>query len=413
MSEIKKIILPDCIEKLADLFPVDLYVVGGKVRSHLMNLVNDDIDLCSSLTISQLEEVLKKSDYQIKFKNETLNTAKIICDEKAYDYATLRKEVYQEGGFRQPESVEFIDSIQEDFVRRDFTINAVYYNIKSGQFFDFCDGVKDIKKRVIRCVRNPYEVLNDDGLRILRMVRIASELDFKIDYQTYNAAAKNITNLSNVSGVKLCSELVRICNSSFVAVCNKKAYLRGIKILNKLKAWKYFNLNFEKVKINMIKKVQDRVIGLLIDIVNSQKPASISYFLNKVLDKLQINKKRKEEIINVLSGYYDALNRMPNKIYFAKYFDNFEKIYDILACKSKTLAQKYNFFYKYIISHKIVVRIADLKVSNRDLAKNFPSLPQKSYKVILNMILSDIFEGKYNNDKTVILSEIEKKLKYY
>ena len=125
-----------------------------------------------------------------------------------------------------------------------------------------------------------------------------------------------------------------------------------------------------------------------------------------------------QDIINLKPDYMSLLVGV-NDVWRA--FDSgygtgtarFEKIYDILACKSKTLAQKYNFFYKYIISHKIVVRIADLKVSNRDLAKNFPSLPQKSYKVILNMILSDIFEGKYNNDKTVILSEIEKKLKYY
>ena len=320
MNNIEKIILPECIEKLVDFFPVDFYIVGGKVRSHLLNLDNDDIDLCSELKISELEQVLKNSKYEIKFKNETLGTAKIICGDKAYDYATLRKEVYRDGGYRQPEKVEFVKSIEEDYLRRDFTANAVYYSVKSGKFYDFCGGIEDIKNRVVRCVKNPNEVLKDDGVRILRMVRIACQLNFRIDKATFSAALKNIKNLENLSDVKVASEITKICNSCFVGVCKKNAHIRGIKILNKLKAWKHFGFSFSKLKINMFKK-NARYLGLLIDIVNCENPASVSYFLDKVFDKLQINKKKKEEIINILSGYYDALNRIPNKIYFAKYFD--------------------------------------------------------------------------------------------
>ena len=413
MVTIQKILLPKSIENLVDIFPVDVFIVGGKVRSHLLNLDNDDIDLCSSLKLDELEKLLDKTEYELKFKNETLGTAKIICGNKAYDYATLRREIYEDGGYRQPIKVEFVDSIEEDYRRRDFSINAIYYNVKDGSFFDFCNGVDDIKKKVIRCVKDPFEVMKDDGVRILRMIRIACELNFRIDKNTFNAAAKNVSNLSNLSGVRVASEVLKICDSSYRGLCKKNAYLRGIKLLNRLKIWKSFGLSFEKLKVKMVKKTPIKYLGLLIDIINSENPASISYFLDKFFDKLQINKKKKEELINIISGYYDALNRIPNKIYFAKYFDNFEKIYEILSYKSKILAQKYNFFYKYIISHKIVIRIADLKVSNRDIAKNFPSLPKKSYNVILNMILNDIFEGKYNNEKEIIIKEIEKKLKYY
>ena len=413
MSELKKIQLPKYLVELAEKLPVDLYVVGGKVRNHIMNIDNDDIDLCSSFTLEELEEFLKKTDFELKFKNTTLGTAKLIYDGKSFDYATLRKEIYEDGGNRQPKTVQFIDSIEEDYLRRDFSINAIYYNIRTEQFFDFCDGIRDIAKRTIRCVRKPNEVLADDGLRILRMVRISAELNFKINKDTYNSALKNISNLNHISGVNIAKEMIKICDASFVGVCDKKAYLKGIKLLNKMKAWRYFGVNFDKLKTNMVKKDIRKYIGLLIDIVDSEKPASISYFLNKVLDQLQINKKKKEEIINVISGYYDALNRIPNKIYFSKYFDNFESILEIINLKSKSLAQRYNFFYKYIISHKVVVRIADLKISYRDIANNFPSLPKKSYDVVLNMVLSDIFEGKYNNDKETILKEIEKKMKYY
>lgn len=413
MNEIEKLQLPKHLEELAGRLPADLYVVGGKVRNHLMNIDNDDIDLCSALTLDELEKYFDGTDYELKFKNSSLGTAKILYNGKSFDYATLRREVYDAGGKRQPRTVEFIDSIEEDALRRDFSVNAIYYNIKTEQFFDFCNGIRDISKRTIRCVKNPNEVLADDGIRILRMVRIAAELNFKISKDTFNAAVKNISNLANISGVSISRELIKICDSSFVGVCDKKAYLKAIKTLNKLRAWKFFGVKFEKLRPNMVKKEITKYLGLLIDVIDAEKPASISYFLNKVLDQLQINKKKKEEIVNIISGYYDALNRIPNKLYFSKYFDNFERILEILNLKSKGLAARYNFFYKYIISHKVVVRIADLKISYRDIANNFPSLPKKSYDVVLNMVLSDIFEGKYNNDKETILKEIEKKMKYY
>ena len=413
MENLEPIEISKEIEDLVKLFPCEVYIVGGKVRNHLLKIENDDFDFCSKLKIDELEEVLKGSKFELKFKNEKLGTAKIICGDRFYDYATFRKESYEKNGDREPIYVEFIDSIEEDYKRRDFTINAIYYDIKNKAYCDFCNGLDDIKKRVIRCTRSPEEVLADDGLRILRMIRIACELGLKIDKHVFLAAQKNITNLSCVSDVKIVSEIARICDSSVVGFEEKDSCKRGIKLLNKLRAWKYLGLDFEKLKPKMVNKTMPRYLGLIIDIVDSQKPASISYFLNKLFERFSLSKKKKEEIINIISGYYDALNRIPNKVYFAKYFDNFNLIYEILRQKSKFLASKYNFFYKYIISHKIVVKVSDLKISTRDIQKKFPKLPKKSYNLILNMVLSDIFEGKYSNDKDTIISEIEKKLKFY
>ena len=413
MKDFTQIPINEKLQEIADNFPVDLYIVGGKVRNHIMRINNDDIDLCSSMSLSDLQEFLKKFGHELKFKNEELQTAKIVIDNKVYDYARFRQETYKSGGFRTPEKVKFVTSPEEDYLRRDFSINALYYNLKTGEFLDFCNGIKDLKRRVIKCVKEPNEVLKDDGVRILRMVRIASELDFRIDRETFASALENAPNLLNVSGVKIASELRRICDSSFFGIGKKNAYMHGICLLNKLKAWKYFGLNFYKLKAHMIKKASKKYLGLLIDVIDSENPASVSYFLGKLLDKLEIARKKKEEIVNVISGYYDALNRVANKVYFAKYFDNFDQIYQLLSEKSKIIAQKYNFFYKYIINHKLVVKISDLKVTTKDLAKNFPSLPQKSYGVILNMVLSDVFEGKYSNDTETILKEIDKKLKLF
>lgn len=413
MKNLNAIPISEKLNKLAGIFPADLFIVGGKVRNHLMKIENDDIDLCSTASLLEIEKVFEGTEFELKFRNEELQTAKIIVGDSIFDYARFRTEVYEKGGKRFPKSVEFVGSPEKDYLRRDFSVNAIYYNIKNEDFLDYCDGIKDLRNRLIKCVRNPYEVLKDDGIRILRMIRIACELNFRIERNTLLAASENISNLLNISGVKLANEFKRICDSSFYGFGTKNAHMRGFKLLNKLNAWKYLGVSFDKLKLKMVKKQTKKYFGLLIDIIDSERPASISYFLNNILDKLELNKKKKEEIINIISGYYDALNRMSNKVYFAKYFDNFPKIYEILSQKSKVIAQKYNFFYKYIINHKLVVKVSDLKVSARDLSKYFPSLPKKSYNIILNMVLSDVFEGKYTNDNETILKEIDKKLKIY
>ena len=147
MKDLNKMILPAEIEDLANLLPKDLFIVGGKVRNYLMKIDNDDIDLCSTLSLEQLENLFEGTKYELKFKNDYLQTAKIIYGEKIYDYARLRKEEYESSGQRNPSKVSFVEKIEEDYLRRDFTINAIYYNIKTGEIFDFCNGIKDLKKR--------------------------------------------------------------------------------------------------------------------------------------------------------------------------------------------------------------------------------------------------------------------------
>jgi len=413
MRELEKIPVCSGIKKLADKFPVDIFIVGGKVRNFLMDIDTDDIDLCSALSLDELEKVANSLNFEIKFKNDQLQTAKIVINENIYDYARFRTESYEKGGLRLPKEVEFVNSPKEDYLRRDFSVNSIYYNLKTGEYLDFCGGISDLKNKTMKTVADPYKVLADDGLRILRMVRIACELDFKIDRDTFNAASQNIANLLNISGVKLANEINKICTSSSFGYAKKNAHIYGIKLLNRLKAWKYFGFSFDRLKPKMLKNQTEKQYALLIDIIDAEDPASISYFLAQILDKLEISKKKKAEIINVISGYFDALNKVSNKVYFSKYFDNFEKIYKILLQKSKLTAQKYNFFYKYIINHKLVVKVTDLKVNSKDLAKNFPTLPKKSYDIILNMVLTDVFEGKYPNDNERIIKEIEKKLRLY
>lgn len=403
------------LKKLAKLFPCELYVVGGFIRNSIMEIEKDDIDICSSLTIEEIEDLLKDSAFKVKVKSKTLGSALISIKEEKYEYTTFRKDFYPAGGQHLPEKVQFIKDVKEDAKRRDFTCNAIYYDIKNDKILDFYDGINDIKRRTLRTVETPDEVLCHDGLRILRLFRFSCELNFKIDKQTMLSAIKFKNNMRDISGERVIYEITRILHSplKYKNVSKPNAYMKALKMFNKANIWPIFGIDCSKIKFRMVKKVEHKSQGFLIDVIDTVNPISISYYLNLILSgSFGLNKKMVDQYINILSGYYEALNHQQNKPYFFKYFYNFPNIYLLLTHKSKYLANKYQFFYKYIISHKLIVSIKDLKITGEDIKKNYPTVKPNRYKPILESLLSDIFDGILSNDKKELIEAVEGKLKY-
>ena len=408
------LVIPKSLKKLADILPVPLYVVGGYIRNSLIGIKGEDIDICSSLKVEDLAEILKEKDFEVKIKNKFVGTAIVSCDNQTFEYSTFRKETYKEGGTHLPDKVEFIESLEEDAKRRDFTCNCIYYDIKNDKLIDVYGGIEDIKNKVIKTIETPDFVFAHDGLRILRLFRFECELNFKIDKETLLSAIKFSSNVKDISGERVIHEITCILHSEkrYPGYSKANSYLRAFKQFNKYKLWTSFGIDCAKIKLKMVKKVEHKSQGFLIDLIDTVKPISISYYLNLILVNFGLNKKMVSLYINVLSGYYDALNRLQNKEYFFKYFDNFPLIYKLLVHKSKYLANKYNFFYKYIISHKLIITTKELKVSGEDIKKYYPTVKPYRYNAILASLLSDVFEGKLENDSKTLIKAIEQKLKY-
>ncbi len=407
--------IPKELQELAELIPAELYIVGGFVRNKIMEIEGDDIDICSSLTLEEIEKILAGSDFSFKIRNKMLGSALISKGEQRYEYTTFRRDIYGDNGNHSPERVEFVTDIREDAKRRDFTCNALYYDIKNKQILDFYDGITDIKRKVLRTVETPDEVLSHDGVRILRLFRFQCELNFKIDKPTLQAAYKNKNNLCDVSGERVVYEITRILHSpsKYKGISKPNSYVRALKHFNKAAMWPLFGIDCAKLKFKMVKKVQHKSQGFLIDVIDTVNPISISYYLNLILTNFfGLNKKMVEQYINILSGYYEALNVQQNKPYFFKYFENFPQILMLLIHKSKYLANKYNFFYKYIISHRLIVSIKDLKINGDTLKKHFPNMKPNRYKAILESLLSDVFDGILVNEEKELLSAVEGKMRY-
>lgn len=408
--------VPQSLIDLSKLFPCPLYIVGGFVRNSIMGLPNEDIDIVSALKVEELEKILAGTKYKLKIKSKTLGSALITLENgDVLEYTTLRRDFYPNNGQHLPERVEFIQDVREDAKRRDFTCNAIYYDIKNEKILDFYKGIEDIGRRVLKTVETPNEVFSHDGLRILRLFRFQCELNFKIDKETKQSALTYVNNLTDVSGERFIYEITRILHSplKYPRIAKKNAYMTALKQFNKAKLWPIFGIDSPKIKFKMVKKVARKSKGFLIDVIDTVNPISISYYLNLILsDSFKMPKKMVEQYINILSGYYEALNRQQNKPYFFKYFDNFPEIYSLLIHKSKYLANKYQFFYKYIISHKLIVSVKDLKITGEDIKKHYPSVKPNRYNPILESLLSDIFDGLISNDKEELIEAVEKKLKY-
>lgn len=407
-----KIVVSENLQALAKKLKkyAPLYIVGGYVRNSLLGITPSDVDLASKLTPEKIAEILKDTKFEVKEISKKLGTITIRCEKEIWEHTTFRRDNYDFSGKHVPKDVDFVEDVREDAKRRDFTINAIYYNILTDELVDIYSGVYDLQKRTLRCVETPSFVFKSDGLRILRMIRFASELNFKIEHQTLNMAKKMAYRLNDIVGTRKYSELMLILNSPWrYEISNKNGDITGLNLINTLKAWPFLYVHSSLVKYNMIKKAErhNKFISLLIDIINNVNPDCIEFYLKYLLgeDAFNLPKNNIENITKIICGYYDALNKMNNKKYFTKYFNYFSKIGELLVKKSKKLYNKYYFFDHYLKKHKIPITLKELNIKGDDL-KKIKGLPAKKYGIVLNDLLDKCFDG-LANDKNVLLKEVE------
>ena len=165
-----------------------------------------------------------------------------------------------------------------------------------------------------------------------------------------------------------------------------------------------------KIKLRLVKKVNDlRFEALLVDMIDTIDPDCVEYYLDYMLSSkgFDFSAKTKNYLINVVCGYFDAINRLKNRDYFIKYYDNFDKIGKLLAKENIFLFNKYDFFYKYLTNYHVPIRIKDLKITAQDIKKIKPKLNEKNYDEILNSLLIKVFDGEVENDRDKLILEIK------
>ena len=241
------------LKKLQSYFSDPLYIVGGYVRNTICfgDYTGTDIDICGAYTPEEVEKILAGTDIKVVPVNPRIGTLKITVGEESYEYTCFREDSYAEGGEHTPVSVSFVKDIKLDALRRDFTVNAVYFDIKNEKLVDPTDGIVDIDAKVLRTVAKPEKVFEEDGLRIMRLARFAAELGFSIEERTLEVAKQLCKNLKNISGERIRMELDRILASN-EKYGNKEGVRTGLTLLSDLDAWQYVIPEFGVNKNNAL-----------------------------------------------------------------------------------------------------------------------------------------------------------------
>ena len=204
----------------------EAYIIGGCVRDLLLKKIPKDWDVTTSATPDEIEKLFDHTYTQ----NSKYGTVGVVCDDYdgesnnfVIEITTYRKEACYTDQ-RRPDKVEFCNTLEEDLNRRDFTINAIAFDPINQELIDVVGGLNDLDKKIIKTVGEPDDRFNEDLLRIVRAIRIATELNFDIDDNTFTSIEKYVSEVKKIAQERITTEFSKMIMSDNP--------MRGIKLLH-------------------------------------------------------------------------------------------------------------------------------------------------------------------------------------
>ena len=184
------------------------YFAGGCVRDIVRGETPKDFDIATDANPEAVQKLFPHT-YAV---GAHFGVILVVENGFQFEVATFRADdVYVDG--RRPSAVHF-SSPEEDARRRDFTINGMFYDPVAAKVIDFVGGRADIRAKLVRAIGDPGQRFAEDRLRMLRAVRFSTVLDYKIDYETWDALLANVVSINEISAERIREELVRIFLSS-------------------------------------------------------------------------------------------------------------------------------------------------------------------------------------------------------
>ena len=415
----------------------EIYLVGGAVRDLLLNKKEiKDLDFTTNATPQQIQMLYPKSFYDNNF-----GTVRIPSKKRLLEITTYRSEKgYSD--FRHPDKITWGKTLEEDLKRRDFTINAIA--LGPLKLIDLFDGQKDLKNRLIRCVGNPDKRFGEDALRILRAIRFATKLEFKIETGTSTALTKNASLLVNISGERIREELFKILLDKNVD--------RGFQLMKKTKIlgqilpevtkgygmkqkghhlWTVWKHSVLAVKYC---PSQDPIVKLAALLHDVGKPIVVkdiegerTFYNHEVIgasiarnigQRLRLSNKNLDRLNGLVRWHqFSVSEKQTNKAIkrFIRHVGK-ENIYDMLDLRTgdrlgsgaKLTSWRTEKFKKRLIEvQKQPFAVTDLKVNGRDVMKILKISPGPKVGQALNRIFAKVDNGKLPNERKILLKEIK------
>ena len=203
----------------------EAYIAGGAVRDLFLGREVHDIDIATSAKPEEVKKIFSKS-YD---RGRAFGVVAVQVDKMEFEVATFRLDLGI-ADHRRPAKVKFTTA-EKDAGRRDFTINALFYNPRAEQIIDFVGGLKDLKEKIVRFVGNPAQRIEEDYLRMLRAVRFTYRFGFQLEEKSAETIKRNASKIRDISAERVRDELTAIITGS-----NRKEALIALDSLGLLKA---------------------------------------------------------------------------------------------------------------------------------------------------------------------------------
>lgn len=194
----------------------EAYVVGGWVRDMILGIPSADIDIATNATPDDINRVFADRSFNVVPTGVAHGTVTVIHKQfspKGVELTTYREDISSDG---RNATIKFAETIEDDLSRRDFSCNAIAYNPITDEYVDPFNGIKDIKRRHIKCVGDANTRFKEDYLRMMRAIRFYSSLgkDWSIDTKTYHAIKDNASLITKISKERIKSEIDKCFNKA-------------------------------------------------------------------------------------------------------------------------------------------------------------------------------------------------------
>lgn len=389
------------------------YAVGGCVRDCLRGEKPVDWDLATDARLDDLKSIFPEA----QVLSEKLSVVRIDRtededDEESIiaDIATFRKDGQYKDG-RRPATVEFVDDIETDLARRDFTINAMADN-PTGRFVDPFGGREDMDKRLIRIVGDPMERLAENPIRIMRAIRLAAYTDYDIDGKTYSAMVANAQRMELCSTASIRDEFEKIIAAPYAG--------KGLKMLAAADLMQYiigdlaqglsrrqkrmFDELFEN--IDKTKRILQRRLCLFYMCIDDKKG-------KRAAERLQYDEDTQDKIemaIDLNPKVYFIRNTVELKGFLAKYgpdvyefVDNFSKADRIVHGYDETKIVARKHYMDMIVVSGEPVYVKDLAVNAKDLLDGGICKDEETADRILLMLTDVVHRKPSKNNKEELM----------
>ncbi len=440
--------IPDEVKEILKKFDTEnfeIYIVGGAVRDLLMGKLPDDWDFTTNANPEEIIKILgEDAYYDNKFGTVGLPSK---GDLDPFEITTFRTESgYSDN--RRPDKVSWGKSLEEDLERRDFTINAIALD-QNLKIIDPYGGQKDLDKKIIRAVGDPNERFKEDALRMMRAVRIGSQLNFKIMNATFEAIKANTKLINKISKERVKDELFKILSSLHpyegILMLKDSGLLK--EILPEVEKMfgveqkspgrhHIYDVGTHSVMSLKFCKSDDPVTRFATLIHDIGKPGTMkkletgtitfynhevvgSAIARRIAERLRFSKKETEKLLKLVRWHQFTVNETQGDAAIRRFIkhvgaENLDDMIilrtaDRLGSGAKETSWRTEDFKKRLIEvQKQPFSIKDLKINGLDVMKELNIKSGPEVGKILEKLFKEVEEKKIENTKEKLIKQIKR-----